>query len=112
MILNRRFFIVELRLKDALKRVATQIEMKSLAAILRIQTKLERDDSEAVRIVAIFRDALLSRVAEFRRSLPQMTDAGASFNEGPDVVEPRQTVKAESNQMFEGGTETGGTKEQ
>lgn len=89
--------ITGLKLKDVLKRLSTHVEMESQAAVLRVRPELERDDSEALRNVATCRAVLKSRVADICRSLPEMADAVAGFDEYIAGIEPEQTEEAESN---------------
>lgn len=65
--------------------------MESHNAVSRIQGELERNDSEALRNVAICRAVQLSRVVEVRRSLPETIDAKVGFGDDIAVVDPLQS---------------------
>lgn len=90
--------IIRLELKDALKRLSTQIEIESQAAILRIRAEPERSGSEALQKTATCRSMLHNRVAEVRCDLSHTTDWVTCFDVNIAVIEPGQTVKAGSNQ--------------
>lgn len=66
---KQKVSFIELDLKDALKRVSTQIKTESQAAILRIRIEFERNNSGALRDVATSRAAVLYKnAAEISRS--------------------------------------------
>lgn len=109
---KRKVAIIGLKLKDSLKRSSRQTEMLPQAATLLIQSKLESDDSEALRNVATCHVVLHNSGAEFCRGLLKTADAVISLDEDIAVVEPEQTAKVKSNQASEGSTSIGGTKNQ
>lgn len=109
---KRKVSIIGLELKDALKRVSTQDEIKSQAAISRRRAELERDDIEALRNVATCRAVLHDCVVKCSRILPKTTDEVVCFDDGNVFVEPSQNEKAKLNQTFEGGAGAGGTMDQ
>lgn len=85
--------IVEKKLVDALKRVSTNIEMKSKWAISRIRAAFERDDGIALRSVAISPSVLRSRLAEVRRGLPTPRDVTAASGGGAATSARGATVE-------------------
>lgn len=95
-----------------MERVSTQIESESQASISRIRPELERDDSEAFQNVATCRSVSHSRVVEVCRSLSGMTEFVVDCDADIAVVEPAQTEEVALKQVFEGSTDTGGTKDQ
>lgn len=109
---KRKFAITGLKLKDALKQVTTQIEIKGRAAISRICTKLERDDSEELQNFATCQAVLHNRAADFCCILPDTTDSVAIFDANNAVVGLGETEGAMSDQLSKYCTETGGTKDQ
>lgn len=100
---KRKVPFIRLNLKDVLKRVSTQVEMDSKAAILPIRAEPERDDSEALCNIAICRAVLHNREAEVRCSLLETTDAIAGFDENTANVEPGKIGDAKLDQTSEGG---------
>lgn len=100
-----------LELKEALKRLSTYIEMDSQTTVSRIQSDLERDESEKLRNVTTFRTVLHSCVPKVCPSLPEMFYAVAGFNGYIAVVGPEQTEKVEATRASKDGTGTGGTKD-
>lgn len=92
---KRKVSIIELELQDALKRVSTQIEMELQTGILCIQSKLKRDDSEALHNFATCRALLHNLIAEVLRSRPETTNAAVGFDEDIAVVEHWQTDEVE-----------------
>lgn len=109
---TRKDAIIGLELRAALKRLSTQVEMESLAAMLSIRTELECENSEVLRNVASCRAVLHRRSSEIRGSLPDRTDAVVGIVEDTAVVEPVQTEETKSSRASEDDTGTDGTRNQ
>lgn len=109
---NWNVFIMELKLKDALKRVSTQIENELQVVIACIKTELERDDREVVRNVATCRVVKHNCVGEARRSLTDATESVAGLDVDIAIAELGQSEDTVSNQAASNSTETGGTEDQ
>lgn len=88
--------IIGLKLKDALKRVSTQIEIELQAAASRIWRELERDDSEALQNIAICKAVLHHGLAEISCSFPDTLNLILRFDADVAVVELEQTEGADS----------------
>lgn len=77
-----------------------------------IRAERERDDSEALQIVASCQAVLHNRVMEARRSMSDTTDCVVGLDAGTTVVEPEQTEDAESKPAAGDGIETGSNKDE
>lgn len=105
---KQKVCITGLQLKEASKRVSSQIEIEPQTTILRIRARFERDHSEKLRKGATCQAVLHNHAVEYFCSLPDTTDLVVRFDANIAVVELLQTADAVSNQASKAGAKTGG----